>query len=212
MGSADAVSRRAVLRTAAGATAVAGAAGTATAQAGDIESYLSDVENYDGTIVDETGSETVTVTVGAEGNGGAFAFEPAAVQVDPGTTVEWEWTGEGGGHNVVHEEDEFNSGEPVAEAGVNFEYTFEEEGVYLYYCAPHEGLGMKGAIAVGDVETGGGDGGGEAQAETDPLHMGVPFQAHWVGIATFLAIFASLLFTFFFLKYGTTSHAKHGDD
>lgn len=210
---AQAVSRRAVLRTAVGATTVAGATGVAAAQgASEVDEYLSDVDNYD-EIADETGSESVTVTVGAEGNGGAFAFEPAAVQVDPGTTIQFEWTGQGGGHNVVDEEGAFDSGSPVAEAGVNFEHTFEEEGVFLYYCAPHKSLGMKGAVVVGAIpEGGGGGGGGEAQAEVDPEHMGVPFQAHWVGIATMLMMFVSLLFTFFLLKYGESSHASHGSD
>ena len=213
MAPAQAVSRRAVLRTAVGATAAAGASGVATAQdASAVDEYLSDADNYD-EIVDETGSDTVTVAVGAEGNGGAFAFEPAAVQVDPGTTVEFEWTGEGGGHNVVHEEGAFESGQPVDTTGVEFEHTFEEEGVFLYYCTPHKSLGMKGAVVVGEVATGGG-GGGEAEpaAEVDPEHMGVPFQAHWVGIATFLAIFVTLIFTFFLLKYGESPHASHGND
>ena len=210
---ARAVSRRAVLQTAAGATAAASATGVATAQGtSEIDEYLSDADNYD-EIVDETGSETVTVQTGAQGNGGAFAYEPAAVQIDPGTTVQWEWTGEGGGHNVVDEEGAFDSGSPVAEAGVNFEHTFDEEGVFLYYCTPHKSLGMKGAVVVGAVPEGGGggDGGGEAAAEVDPEHMGVPFQAHWVGIATMLAMFVTLIFTFFLLKYGESAHASHGD-
>ncbi|MFD1586359.1 halocyanin domain-containing protein [Halorientalis brevis] len=210
MGSAHTVSRRALLRTTAGATAAASATGVAAAQgASEIDEYLSDADNYD-EIVDETGSGTVTVQTGAQGNGGAFAFEPAAVQVDPGTTIQWEWTGEGGGHNVVDEEGAFDSGTPVAEAGVNFEHTFEEEGVFLYYCAPHKSLGMKGAVVVGALPEGGG-GGGEAAAEVDPEHMGVPFQAHWVGIVTMLMMFVTLIFTFFLLKYGESSHASHGD-
>jgi halocyanin-like protein len=112
----------------------------------EVDEYLSDVENYDG-VTDETGSDEVTVQVGAEGNGGNFAFEPAAVQVSPGTDVVWEWTGEGGGHNVVHEDGEFGS-ELQEEEGATFTYTFEEAGNFLYYCEPHRGVGMKGAVIV----------------------------------------------------------------
>jgi halocyanin-like protein len=116
----------------------------------DYGDWFADVDNYDGT-VDRRGQSEVTVEVGAEGNGGAFAFEPAAVRVDPGTTVVWEWTGEGGQHNVITEEGEQLESELVAEAGFTYEHTFEEEGVTTYYCEPHLSLGMKGAVAVGNV-------------------------------------------------------------
>ena len=60
-----------------------------------------------------------------------LAFSPAAIQVDSGTTVTWEWTGEGGAHNVVHEDGEFES-DLQEEDGATFEHTFEEEGNFLY--------------------------------------------------------------------------------
>jgi hypothetical protein len=53
---------------------------------------------------------------------------------------------------------------------------------------------------------------GESGPNTDPLHMGVPFQAHFVGIATILMMVVSLIFTFFLLKYGESPHAKGGND
>jgi halocyanin-like protein len=89
----------------------------------------------------------VTVTVGAQGNGGYLAFDPAAVRVSSGTTVTWEWTGQGGSHNVVAEDGSFES-ELVAEEGHTFSHTFEESGAYRYYCQPHETLGMNGAVVV----------------------------------------------------------------
>jgi halocyanin-like protein len=70
------------------------------------------------------------------------------VAVSTGTTVVWEWTGEGGAHNVVAEDGTFDSGETVTEAGTTFEYTFEEAGTYTYVCTPHEAVGMKGAVYV----------------------------------------------------------------
>ncbi len=117
----------------------------------DYEGWFSDVSNYDGT-VDRTGRDEVTVDVGAAGNGGRLAFGPAAVRVDPGTTVAWEWTGRGGRHNVVAEDGGFVSGGPVVSDEERFEYTFEESGVYEYYCSPHRGLGMKGAVVVGSPD------------------------------------------------------------
>ncbi|MFC7098924.1 halocyanin domain-containing protein [Halobaculum marinum] len=155
--------RRTVLRTAlaTGAAAAGGAAATpAAAQSGGgLAEWFSNTGNYDG-VVDETGSGSVTVQVGSEANGGAYGFSPAAVRVDPGTTVTWEWTGNGGSHNVVDEGGAFES-ELVGESGHTFEHTFEETGVYRYACTPHKAMGMKGAVVVGDAEVGGGGGDGE---------------------------------------------------
>lgn len=102
--------------------------------------------NYD-SIVSMGGMGSVTVDVGAEGNGGNFAFAPAAIAVETGTTVEWNWVA--GSHNVVATEDsdvDLNSGQAVIDG--SYEFTFEQSGVGTYYCTPHQGLGMKGAIVV----------------------------------------------------------------
>ncbi|MFB6142356.1 MAG: halocyanin domain-containing protein [Halorientalis sp.] len=127
------------------------AGGTPTTAGGDIQSrvdeYLSDVSNYDGSITDRTGSDSVTVDVGAEGNGGNFAFAPPAIRVSAGTEVVWEWTGQGGQHNVVHEGGNFES-DLTATAGHTFSQTFDEAGLYRYYCQPHRTLGMKGVVVV----------------------------------------------------------------
>jgi len=222
------VSRRGFMRTAAGASAATAAAGTASAQEGegsggegggggepDFGGYLDGV---DGGFEDARGESEVTVAVGADGNGGAYAFSPARLWVDPGTAVKWEWTGEGGGHNVVAEDGpaDLDSGGPVAESGVNYEHTFEEGGITTYFCDPHKGLDMLGGVAVGDdVPTAGGEGGGEQAGggcTAGDLHAcGVPLQAHFVGIAAVLMTAVSLVYTFFLLKYAESPHASGGD-
>lgn len=113
----------------------------------EVSDYLSDTGNFDGTVEDMTGTGNVNVTVGAQGNGGNFAYAPAAIRIDAGTDVNWSWNGEGGSHNVVHEDGDFESS-LVSDSGNDFQHTFEETGVYLYYCAPHKSLGMKGAVIV----------------------------------------------------------------
>jgi halocyanin-like protein len=110
------------------------------------DGWLSNVSNYDG-VVDRTGAAEVTVRVGVEANGGGFGFGPAAVRVDPGTTVVWKWTGEGSVHDVVAEDGRFES-EQTDEAGHTFSRTFEAAGTTRYYCTPHEGLGMRGVVVV----------------------------------------------------------------
>lgn len=146
--------RRQFLRTAA-LTATVGATGMArpaAAQADDdtFETWFENVDNYDG-VVDRRGHSEVHILVGAAGNGGAFAFDPAAVRIDPGTTVIWEWTGDGGQHNVYDEDVGYES--PMqSKAGATYALTFNGRGVSKYACAPHEAIGMKGAIVVGDPQ------------------------------------------------------------
>jgi halocyanin-like protein len=115
----------------------------------EVSSYLSETDNFDGSVTDMTGQSEVTVMVGAEGNDGNYAFSPPAIRISTGTTVLFEWTGMGSSHNVVSDGDgPLDSGESVSQSGVNYEYTFEETGIYNYYCVPHEALGMKGSIVV----------------------------------------------------------------
>jgi halocyanin-like protein len=208
--------RRDFLRVAGGSAAVGTAAATATPAAAQasFDGWMSDVGNYS-EVTDATGQDEVTISVGAQGNGGNFAFDPPGVQVDPGTTVVWEWTGEGQQHNVVAEEGgEFES-ELTAEAGFTFEQTFDSEGTIKYYCTPHRALGMKGVVVVGSMpDSGGGDGGGGGGGggggEVDLHTLGVPIQAHWVGGATVLGIIVSLVFTFYVLKYGESPNTGTG--
>jgi halocyanin-like protein len=220
------MNRREFVRTAGGATgavATLSAAGPAAAQEGgggggetvpDYGGYLDPVGNFSGpgSTVDATGQDSVTVEVGVDANGGAFGFGPAAVHVDNGATVQWEWTGEGGGHNVVSDGDgPLDSGSTVSSAGVNYEYTFEEDGIYNYYCAPHQGLNMKGSVVVGEdypTQTIGGGG----PVEVDPHEAGVPIQPHYVGFGAGLAVIIPLIFTFFQLKYGESPHTSGGNN
>ncbi|MEZ3142910.1 halocyanin domain-containing protein [Halobaculum sp. MBLA0143] len=105
--------------------------------------YLADANGFDG-VTDRTDTDTVTVAVGA---GQGLAFDPAAVTVTTGTTVRWEWTGQGGRHNVAAEDGTLSSSYYVVE-GKTYEHTFEETGVVEYYCAPHRGAGMLGVVEV----------------------------------------------------------------
>lgn len=109
----------------------------------DYAGWFDDVSNYEGT-VDRTGDSEVTVLNGTGPSG--KQFEPPAIQVDAGTTVIWEWTGDGS-HNVVAESSAFRS-DIVQRSGFTFEYTFEEGGIHEYVCEPHRTVGMKGAVVV----------------------------------------------------------------
>ncbi|MFB6131179.1 MAG: halocyanin domain-containing protein [Salinigranum sp.] len=108
--------------------------------------WMADVKNYDG-VTDETGSPKVTVTVGAKGNGGPYAFDPPAVKIDAGTKVVWTWSGNGGAHDVTAADGSFQS-KLAAQKGHTFEHTFADSGTFKYYCQPHRSLGMKGVVVV----------------------------------------------------------------
>jgi halocyanin-like protein len=158
-----------VLRGAAGLAVAGAASGVASgAQNPGFGGWFSNVSNYDG-IVDETGADEVTVQVGTKANGANYGYGPAAVRVSPGTTVTWEWTGKGFQHNVFAENGRFES-DLYQEEGATFEHTFDSAGVYKYYCSPHESVGMKGAVLVGDAQPSGG--GGNASAAGGPESAG----------------------------------------
>lgn len=114
------------------------------------DAYLRENEanQYDGEFADFTGQNSVTISVGG---GDGLSFDPPAIVVNSGTEIVWEWTGEGGAHNVVSAARsvfEFDSGEVVQGDSHTFSQTVEENGAYLYYCAPHQAVGMYGAIVV----------------------------------------------------------------
>jgi halocyanin-like protein len=113
-----------------------------------VDRWVVDSSNFDGTVVDRTDVDTATVSVGTQGNRGHFAFDPPVLKITTGTTVEWNWTGVGGGHNVVFLNSDIHSGQVTPESGVHFRHTFEQSGTYRYACQPHRSLDQKGAIIV----------------------------------------------------------------
>ena len=166
------LSRRGFLTTAAGTVAAAGAAGTATAQEGGSEEVIG-------------------------GPGGDLVFSPGtdeALQITPGTTVEFVWASDN--HNSVVDSQPDDAGweghEEIENTDFTYEHTFETLGTYEYYCAPHETAGMVGTIEVVEsIET-------EAPANLPE----VPDTAKTLGVATTFAMVATLGLAFFFLKYG----------
>ena len=203
--STDDVSRRRFIRTAGGAAGVAGAtAATGTAAAQEEQPvWPSGAEGNVGSYQDARGQSEVTVQVGAGDTG--LAFDPTLLWVDPGTTVIFEWTGNGGDHNVQTVEGggpaSLDSGDPVGEEGYTYEYETSEEdvGITHYHCVPHTAVGMHGGLAVGgDIETESTGGGGASGV------VFVPQGARALSVATFVAMVSTLGLAFVFMKYGGT--------
>lgn len=160
--------------------------GNAIGQFLNEEAMLKDRPIWDSGIADMTGESLVEVAVGTmvtldvpediplppgveePPEEGPFGYEPRAVEVSPGTTVRWVWTGndfafrpgvpwphdvhslaEASGHALFH------SGEPQGTG--TFSYDFTDPGTYLYFCHPHGDplpddhpnlFGMRGAVKV----------------------------------------------------------------
>lgn len=192
-------SRRAVLRAGAG-TAAAAATVSTTASADEheawveaIEEYLESADNFDGSFADHRDEDEVEIEVGA---GDGFQFSPPAVQISPGTTVRWVWTGEGGQHNVVHDAEELDDidetafeSETTGDEGHTFEHTFEEAGAFRYVCTPHRTVDMFGGILVSD-----------ADIDTDP---GLGISAGWAAAGG--ALFTIPLLYAVYLLMGETN-------
>ncbi|EMA35433.1 cupredoxin domain-containing protein [Halobiforma nitratireducens] len=89
-----------------------------------------------------------------EGEEPDFVFDPAIVELEPGTTVRWVNT-DGVFHTVTSTDsleektpsDEFDA--TIASDGDTFEWTPDSDGVQHYYCEPHAGF-MEGSLIVGD--------------------------------------------------------------
>ena len=77
-------------------------------------------------------------------------FSPRVLRVEPGTTVIWE-SGGANNHNVIASDgswqaissDYFEYG--IITKGDQYEHTFNEPGVYEYYC-PYHGTNNKGMV------------------------------------------------------------------
>ena len=77
----------------------------------------------------------------------SFKFEPKALTVAPGTTVEW--VNEGGRHTVEADDGSFKS--EVLKQGDKFEHKFDKPGTFAYHCEFHGekgGKDMAGTIVV----------------------------------------------------------------
>lgn len=109
------------------------------------------------------GSEQTVIQMITD-NKGSY-FDPKGLLIEPGTTVRF--VNASGSHSTTayHSDNDdmplripedataWDSG-IYTNAEETFEHTFDVEGVYDYYCTPHEMLGMVGRIVVGTPQDG----------------------------------------------------------
>jgi halocyanin-like protein len=189
--------RREFVAAAGGMTAALGAAGPATAQTDrpDFGGYIDGAQG--GAVEDLRGTSEVTVEVGAGSNG--LAFAPTGVWIDPETTITFEWVGPG--HNIVVENGPSGTSwegvDGLEGEGFTHQHTFETAGVYQYFCQPHKGQGMLGAVAVGDDVPRAGTGGREGRS--GPV---VTAEVRTVVVAAMVVFVTMLSVAYLSLKFG----------
>jgi plastocyanin len=88
---------------------------------------------------DSVSAEGTTISARMED----FSFQPAQLEVRPGTTVVWTNQGQVI-HTVTAEDRSFDSGE--IDAGARASITFSRPGTYAYHCTPHPF--MRGVVVV----------------------------------------------------------------
>jgi len=88
------------------------------------------------------------------------SFEPPAVTIKVGDTVEWKNAGNSVHHATSDPSEAMKPGDASTPSGAKafdsgflhpgdtYSHTFTEPGIYNYVCAPHETSGMKGKIVV----------------------------------------------------------------
>lgn len=94
-----------------------------------------------------------------------LTFEPKVIEIEPGTTVRW-IADEGVFHTVTSSDSNAaGSRQPngrfdatISGSSPTFEFTFDEEGTFPYYCEPHSANDMIGSVIVKAGATSGADG------------------------------------------------------
>lgn len=205
------VSRRGFLRAATGTAAATAAAGTAAGQDGNTTN-TTNTSTSTPSGNESSGNESSGGSSGGGGGGteevivgpgGSLVFEPADLEIPPGTTVNFVW--ESDTHNIVVDSQpegadwsgtEGGEGDTY-DTGHEYSFTFETEGEYAYYCAPHVSAGMEATITVS--EDAGGSGGGGGGGGGPPA---IPDSAKTLGIASVIGMISTLGLAYFLLRYG----------
>jgi len=104
--------------------------------------------------------DVVEILMKSDETGANVWFDPIGIYIEPGQTVRWvisanvhtttAYHPRNGNHSLRIPDDAvpWNSGYLV-NPGDHFAVAFEREGVYDYFCIPHEMFGMVGRIIVG---------------------------------------------------------------
>jgi len=115
----------------------------------------------------QDGGEEHAVTV--DGFGSNIRFVPETLTINEGDSVRFLWSGQLLPHNAVEVNELFNSGDAMSNVDYTYNFTYNQSGVYEFYCEPHRDLGMLGEITVLDVEQSNLSTGDDLETKTDEV-------------------------------------------
>ena len=118
-----------------------------------------------GLLQDEGEEHTVTV----DGFGSNIRFVPETLTINEGDSVRFLWSGQILPHNAIEVNEVFNSGDAMRNVDYTYNFTYNQSGVYEFYCEPHRDLGMLGEITVLDVEQDNLSTGDDLETKTDEV-------------------------------------------
>ncbi|KQU87756.1 hypothetical protein ASD12_30340 [Mesorhizobium sp. Root102] len=110
------------------------------------------------------GGEMVEIKMQGRDDGSHVWFDPIGILIKPGQTIRWSNLNPGNSHTTTaYNPTNFERPLRMPKAAKSwdsdyllpnesFSVTFTEQGVYDYYCIPHEHAGMVGRIIVGEPE------------------------------------------------------------
>lgn len=114
-----------------------------------------------------TADDMVEIAMQGNADGSHVWFDPVGVHIQPGQTVRWTNRDPGNSHTATaYHPRLFERPRRIPTAAKpwdsdyllpdqSFSAIFAQEGVYDYYCVPHEHAGMVGRIVVGEARTAG---------------------------------------------------------
>jgi plastocyanin len=111
---------------------------------------LADAKNIDADVGCDTGEEgvdpsTLEPVETTEVSIQDFAFDPPHIQVSVGDTVTWTQGTDGAPHTATADDESFDTGN-LTDEGESADATFDEAGVFPYFCAIHPE--MRGQVTV----------------------------------------------------------------
>ena len=80
-------------------------------------------------------------------------FNPPTINIEVGDTVRWTNPANNGMNHDLISADGLWAGPALSESWT-FEFTFENEGSFGYWCTPHRSFGMTGTVNVSDPKRG----------------------------------------------------------
>ena len=92
-------------------------------------------------------SEVTVEMLNKDANGNRMVYSQELLEIAAGSTVKWVPTDKGHNVEIIASPNDMKF---KSKNGKEASITFENPGIYYYWCTPHKGMGMIGLVVVGD--------------------------------------------------------------